>query len=208
MIGAVLFAATNVNLAMADTAGAAATQITVPGGTALAFQVSGDLSSGTANVGDTFGIRTLKDVVVDGFIVVAKGSEGLGEVMKVDHAGSNGHAGSLGLQLDWVYAVDGNKIKLTSEQKTAEGENHKGQASTVTIISTLFLWPGLFAHNFVKGSEVQLTPENTIQHPLTAFVDTSVYVMAQTKAVQSNFAPNAPSNFAPPATRSPAPNSQ
>jgi hypothetical protein len=189
---------TGTDQAKADTGSVPPTQVIVPGGTPLSFQVAGEISSGTANVGDTFGIRVLKDVVVDGFIVVAKGSEGLGEITKVDHAGSNGHAGSLGLQLDWVYAVDGNKIKLTSEQKTAEGENHKGQASTVTIISTLFLWPGLFAHNFVKGSEVQLTPENTVQHPLTAFVDASVYVVSQTKAVQSSFAPAAPSNFAPP----------
>ncbi len=172
------------------------TKVILPGGTSITFQVTDKVSSGTAAVGDTFGVRVTKDVVVDGWIVVAKGAGGLGEVLKVDHAGSHGHAGSLGIQLDWVFGVDGNKIKLTSERKTQEGENKAGVSSTMTIISWAFLGiPGLFVHNWVKGHEIELTPENTAEHPLSAFVDNSVYVTAQAKS-------DAGAGFAPPVPKS------
>jgi hypothetical protein len=180
---------------------------TLPGGTPITFQVSEKVSSGTANVGDTFGVKVLKDVVVDGWIVVAKGAGGLGEVIKVDRAGSHGHPGSLTLQLDYVYDVDGDKVKLTSEQNTQEGENKAGASSTATIISAAFLGlPGLFMHNFVKGHNLELTPENTTEHPLTAYVDTSVYIFAQTKAdAGSGLAPTAPTVPLLPATPASSP---
>lgn len=167
--------------------------VIVPGGTAIAFQVTDEVSSGTANVGDTFGLKVAKDVVIDGWVVVAKGAGGLGEVLKVDRAGAHGHAGSLGIQLDWVYGADGNKIKLSAEQKAREGENKAGVSSTMTIVSWAFLGlPGLFTHNFVKGHEVDITPQNTVEHPLAAFVDASVYVRPQVKANDAGFAPAVP----------------
>src|SRR5450755_1632805 len=133
------------------TAAPGETRVILPGGTPVTFQVTDTVSSGTAKVGDTFGIKVAKDVLVDDLVVVAKGAGGIGEVLKVDPAGSHGHAGSLGIQLDWVYGVDGNKVKLTSEQSTQEGENNAGVSSTMTIISWAFLGlPGLFMHNFIK----------------------------------------------------------
>jgi hypothetical protein len=153
-------------------------------------------------VGDTFGIKAATDIMIDGWIVVAKGGGGLAEVLKVDRAGSHGHPGSLALQLDWVYGVDGYKIKLTAQQKSEEGENKAGASTTATLLSYVFLGPiGLFAHNFVKGHDVELTPENTAQTPLTAFVDNSVYVTPQTRADNgAGFASPVPTNPAPPAS--------
>ncbi len=172
----------------------AGTKVIVPGGTPISFQVTDKISSGTASVGDNFGIRVAKDVVVDGWVVVTKGAGGIGEILKVDHAGSHGHAGSLGVQLDWVYGADGNKIRLTAQQQTQEGQNKAGVSSTMTIVSWAFLGlPGLFTHNLVRGHEVDITPENTVEHPLSAFVDGSVYVNAQTKSDEAaGFAPVVP----------------
>lgn len=154
-------------------------KIVVPGGTAITVVVTNPISSSTAKVGDTFAIEAQSDVAVGGWIAISKGAPGQGTITSVDHAGSHGHPGSLGIEMNWVYAVDGEKIRLTSQNVNEEGESKAGVSSTVTIISwaTLGLG-GLFAHNFVKGRDV--TVDNT--HPLKAYVDDSVYVVVNTRS--------------------------
>src|SRR5579862_1178233 len=137
-------------------AGASSGQkIVVPGGTPITVVVTNPISSSTAKVGDTFAVEAQSDVVVDGWIAIAKGAPGEGTITSVDHAGSHGHPGSLGIEMNWIYAADGEKIKLTSQNVSEEGESKAGVSNTVTIISwaTLGLG-GLFAHNFVKGKDV------------------------------------------------------
>ncbi len=189
------------------------TRIVLPGGTTIAIVVADKISSANANVGDTFAIRASEDVVVGGWVAIAKGAAGQGEILSVDRAGSHGHPGSLGVQMDWIYAVDGDKVKLTSQQKTEEGQGEGGKSSTITILSWAFLGlPGLFAHNFVKGHDI--TIDST--HPLTAYVDDSVYVVASTKsdaspgfaqsvAAGDGTASAAPTVYAPPVSASSTP---
>ena len=174
---------------------AGATRLVLPGGTAVAVEVVDKVSSSNANIGDTFAVRAADDVVINGWVVVARGAPGQGEVLSVDRAGSHGHPGSLGVQIDWIFAVDGNKIHLTSQRSTAEGQSKAGVSSTVTIVSWAFLGlPGLFAHNFVKGRDVELDSS----HPLQAFIDSSVYVVATAhgRCEAHGFAPTAPAQNA------------
>jgi len=193
-------------LASATTAPALSAQkLVVPGGTAISVLVVNPISSSTAKVGDTFAIESQSDVVVDGWIAIAKGAPGQGTIMSVDRAGSHGHPGSLGIEMNWIYAADGEKVRLTSQSVNEEGESKAGVSSTVTIISwaTLGL-AGLFAHNFVKGRDV--TVDNT--HPLKAYVDDSVYVVVKTRSASSDagFAKAAnPGPAAPVTHSSPAP---
>jgi hypothetical protein len=170
-----------------------APRIVLPGGTTISVVVADKISSSNANVGDTFAIRANEDVVVNGFVAIAKGAAGQGEILSVDRAGSHGHPGSLGVQMDWIYAVDGDKVKLTSQRKTEEGQGEGGKSSTITILSWAFLGlPGLFAHNFVKGHDI--TIDDT--HPLNAYIDDSVYVVSSTKS-------DAPAGFAQTAALAP-----
>jgi hypothetical protein len=160
--------------------------LVVPGGTVVMVALTDKISSGTAKVGDTFGLKAIKDVVIDDYVVVAKDAGGQGEVLAVEKAGSHGHAGSLGVQIDWIYAVSGEKVRLSSQRKTDEGENKAGVSSTMTILSWALLGPlGLFAHNWVKGHDFELDGA----HPLQAFVDTTVHVTSARQAdTDSGFA--------------------
>ena len=122
------------------------------------------------------------DVVVNGWIVIAKGAPGQGEVISVDRAASHGHAGNLGLKFDYIYGVDGKKIRLTATNKTQEGDQRGGASSTATVTSTLLLGPvGLFAHNWVKGRDVTIDSSRT----LDAFVDSTVHIAATTRGLDS-----------------------
>jgi hypothetical protein len=176
-------------------------RIVLPGGTAISIVVADKISSANANVGDTFAIRASADVVVNGWVAVAKGAAGQGEILTVDRAGSHGHPGSLGVQMDWIYAVDGHKIKLTNQQKTEAGQGEGGKSSTITLLSWVVLgWPGLFAHNFVKGRDITIDSA----HPFKVYVDDSVYVVASAKSdAPAGYAQSAPpSDAAAPAASS------
>lgn len=52
----------------------------LPGGTTLMVALTDKISSGTAKVGDTFSIRAVSDVVLDGYVVIAKDAGGQGEI--------------------------------------------------------------------------------------------------------------------------------
>ncbi len=170
-------------------------RVTLPGGTSVAYHVVGDLSSANARVGDTFPIRAAHNVVVDGWIVIPRGATGQGDVVSVDRAGPHGHAGSLKLQMDWIYGADGNKIRLTDQDRTEHGKSEKGKASTITVVSAVFLGiPGLFAHNFVRGKDVTIDDA----HIYHAFVNQSVYVAVTRRgSAARGFAPAAAATSAP-----------
>jgi hypothetical protein len=158
---------------------AGARDITLPGGTALTVALTDKISSGTAKIGDTFGIKVSNDVSIDDYVVIAKDAGGQGEILAVEKAGSHGHAGSLGVRIAWVYAVSGEKVRLSSQRKTDEGENKSGVSSTMTILSWALLGPlGLFAHNWVKGHEMEIDGTR----PLQAFVDDTVHVVSSKRS--------------------------
>ena len=169
--------------ALAMPATGAQSTITIPGGTSLKVALGDKISSANANVGDTFAVKAAGDVVVDGWVVISKGAGGQGEVVSVDRAGSHGHPGSLGVQMDWIFAADGEKLHLTSQRKTQEGESKAGVSSTMTIVSWAFLGlPGLFAHNWVHGRDIELDGS----HPLDAYTADTVHVVASAKSTAND----------------------
>lgn len=155
---------------------AAAASVVIPGGTPLEIHLTDEMTSSSAKPGDRFSFTVANDVRdPEGWLVIPSGAQGIGEVADVQGAGSNGHSGKLGLQFDYVYAVDGEKVKVSSTGKTEEGEQKKGAASTATIASYALLGPvGLFAHNWIKGRDATI-PATKI---FTIFVDDTVHVEA------------------------------
>lgn len=159
--------------------------VVVPTGTRVPVSTTDKISSATAQVGDIITIAATEDVIANGYIVVARGAGGQAEIATVERAHGNGGSGKLGIKMDWITAVDGEKIVLTSTLKTASEEDRGGGSSTATILSYALLGPlGLFFHNFSHGKDVILDPSKV----LTAFVDTTVHIAATTPAQQTGFA--------------------
>jgi|ERR1700676_1811293 len=158
----------------------------VPTGLPISITLDAPLSSSSAQVGDKFAFVALKDVVSNGYVVVQKGAQGEGQIALAERAGGNGHPGKLGLQFNWIAAVDGSKIQLTDTQRTDEGEAKKGASSTATIATYVLLGPlGLFAHNFVRGRDVTLNEQSKI----SAYVDHTVNISSHiSETVQPGFA--------------------
>jgi len=155
------------------------TIVLVPGGTSVPVHVVGEVSSGKLHDGDTFQIQAADNVVINGLIVVRKGAEGQGTIAAVDHAGGNGHSGTLELNFDWLYAVDGGKIKLSPAKQQQAEADRKGASSTATIVGIATLGiGGLFGHNLAHGREVTIDERKV----LTAFVADNVHVEASERA--------------------------
>jgi hypothetical protein len=151
------------------------TLVTVPGGTPITIHLTSEMSSSSAHQGDKFSFSVLEDVRTRGWVAIPAGSRGVGEVTAVEIAGGNGHSGKLNLRFDYVYAIDGEKVRVTQTANATEGEQKKGAASTATIATYALLGPvGLFAHNWVKGREASISPKTSF----SVFVDKTVHVEA------------------------------
>lgn len=145
----------------------------LPGGTQVPIHVVGSISSSSAKPGDSFTFAASQNVVVDRRIVIRRGVQGRGEVLSANKAGGSGHSGSIGLKFNWIYAVDGGKIRLSDTAQSKAEEDRKGASSTATIIGVAtFGIGGLFGHNFARGKDLTIDETKT----LSAFVAHNVHV--------------------------------
>jgi hypothetical protein len=148
----------------------------LPGGTTVTVSLKEPLSSSTAQVGDQLAIVVKKPVIINGYLFIDRGANGHATVTSAQHSGGNGSGGQLAMTIDWVYAVDGGKIRLSRTNHSSENADTKGASSTATIATYLLLGPlGLFAHNFVRGKDVTIPTD----HRFTAFVDHDVRLVAE-----------------------------
>ena len=114
-------------------------RVVVPSGTRVPVSTTESISSANAQQGDLVAVVATEDVSANGYVVIAKGAGGQAEIATVERAHGNGGSGKLGLKMDWINAVDGEKIQLTTQQKTASEEDRGGGSSTATILSTVLL---------------------------------------------------------------------
>lgn len=146
------------------------------GGTTVTVSLVEPVSSATADVDDQVAIVVRKPVVIKGYLFIAAGANGHATVTSAEHSAGNGSGGKLAISIDWVYAVDGGKIKLSQTNHASETGDTKGASSTATIATYLLLGPlGLFAHNFVHGKDVSISPKQNF----VVFVDHDVHLPAQ-----------------------------
>ena len=147
--------------------------VTVPAGMQIPVRVLGALSSGSAKSGDVFPIQAAQDVVVHGMVIISAGAEGQGTIQTVDNAGGNGHSGTLALNFDYIFAVDGGKIRLANTPQRSAEEDRKGASSTATLVGiATFGIGGLFGHNLAHGKDVVIDGSKV----LSAFVGRTVHV--------------------------------
>ena len=103
------------SMLLASTAASAAAAFThhVPYGTPVQLRVDANLSSRDLHGGDLVPMRVLYNVVVDGYVVIARGAPAVAEVESSDGAQSGGMTGELMLKAVWARAVDHSRIGIT-----------------------------------------------------------------------------------------------
>ena len=107
--------------------------ILVPAGAEVMVLTKTDLSSNTVFVGERLAFEVARDVIVNGRVVIAKGAPVEAVVTLAKPRKSFGRGGKLGISVETVTAVDGQKIKLQATLKE-QGEGRKGEVAFLTIL--------------------------------------------------------------------------
>ena len=100
-------------------------------GDPVEIELTETLSSKTAQPDQMFGIKLVRDVVVDGHVVIPTGAVGLGEVIDVGHAGFSGRPGKLILAARYL-KVGGQRVPLRSFRLSGAGHD---DSKTIGLLS-------------------------------------------------------------------------
>lgn len=145
-------------LALSGVASAAQT-VTLYADTEVPLETTAPLSSKTSVKGDLIAMRTSRDVLVDGRVIIAKGTPAAAQVSDARAKGALGMSGKLLVQP--LYLTIGNTT-VRLDGNTA----NKGTVSAGAVIGMAFLTPGF------SGRSATI-PAGT---PVTAFVSHSTVV--------------------------------
>ncbi|MGH7662111.1 MAG: hypothetical protein ACRENA_14495 [Vulcanimicrobiaceae bacterium] len=159
-----------------------ATRVTIPDSTDVAVQLDTPLTSAESNLDDVVNVHVVGAVNVSGYVVIANNAKGRGHVIKLVRAGGHGHAGSIVVVIDYVYAVDGLKVKLKSTPFLARGDQTRGDANVVGFFTF-----GI-GSNAVRGGDATLDTSRM----LVTSVDGTVHIASSQPAE----GPNANAQFA------------
>src|SRR5262245_19121216 len=107
--------------------------IIVPSGAEVMILTRTDLYSHTLIVGERLTFEVARDVIIDGRTVIAKGAPVEAVVTVAIPRKSFGRGGKLGISVETVTAVDGQKIKLRTALNE-KGESRIGGVAILTIL--------------------------------------------------------------------------
>lgn len=145
----------------------------VKGGTAVDVSLAQDVSSRDVSQGTTVPVVVVRNVDLDGMVVIPKGAAGQASLTKVEGAGGNGSGGKIEFVVNWVYSEDGGKVELSDNANASENADRKGEASTYAIAGYLtFGLLGLFSHNMAHGKDAVISKDKVFH----VFVDHDVHI--------------------------------
>lgn len=122
-------------------------EIVLAAGTPLNVVTAEDISSRDARPNDPVHFAVAEDLVINGQVVVRKGTPAIGSVINAEKGGYMGKSGKLAVQVESTKTVDGQPLKLRAA-KGGEGDDKTMSTIGLSIISPAFL--------FRKGSEAKI----------------------------------------------------
>jgi hypothetical protein len=138
-------------------------------GTPVHLVLSENLSSADAVTGQTVAFEVVDDVLVNGFLVIPRGSTAWATVTDAEHKRRMGRAGKLDLNIDKVRLADGEKAMLRAVKDT-RGGGHTGAMVGAMVATSLVVWPAAPLFLLMHGKDVTI-PKGT---NIAAFVQGDV----------------------------------
>ena len=137
--------------------------IRIPAGTTLQLEFAEPLSSRTSTVGQTFALRLVEPIVIDGQVIVEAGAAGGGEVIDAGRSGMGGRQGKLIVSGRYV-ELQGQRARIRGLQGVLAGEDNSREA-----VTTVMLVPYVgFMGAFIQGGEIEITEGTRAQARLAA----------------------------------------
>lgn len=141
-------------------------------GTPVMLDTTDEISSANAIAGQRIDLRVADNVVVDGHVVIAKGSTAVGEVSAVTDKGNWGQRGRLRIRL--LYARVGDRLVRITGDLGKQG--HNGTAGTIAAVAAI----GVAGGFLVTGTSAVVPPGTG----LNAYIDEDVPLVFGTPAVR------------------------
>jgi hypothetical protein len=145
----------------------AGNEIVVPDGTQFNVETIDEISSKSAVEGDPVSFRVKEDVVINGKVVIAKGSIAKGVISSAQKNGRMGKAGKLSIRVETVAAVDGQKVHL----RATKGREGNDKTGTTVALVVLFGPLGFLK----KGKDAKIKPGTEIN----VFTDEQIKIVTQ-----------------------------
>jgi hypothetical protein len=108
-------------------------EVVIPDGTEFTVETIEEISSKTAAEGDPLTFRVKENVVINGAVVIAKGTFVKGIVSAAKKNGRMGKAGTLSIRVESTIAVDGQKVRLRAS-KGREGDDKTGTTVALVVL--------------------------------------------------------------------------
>jgi len=169
---------TNLLMATIFTASMAMAQVMIPDGTKVRVRLEQNLSSDTAELGQTVDFQVTQEVRVGDAVVVANGARATGSIVKVEPRRRLGRSGELDFSIERVQLVDGNWLNV---RYTPQKNHGKGNGATTGILTAgiaVVFWPAAPLGLLIKGHDATIIKGRTYE----VFSDDSVYVAAAVAA--------------------------
>lgn len=132
-------------------------EIILAEGTPISVLTAQEITSKEAKPNDPVNFTVNEDVVVNGQVIVRKGTPAVGSVINAEKGGYMGKSGKLAVQVESTTTVDGQPLKLRAA-KGREGNDKTNSTMVLSMISPFFL--------FKKGGEAKIT----VGMPVTVYV--------------------------------------
>ncbi len=163
-------------------------QIVLPEGTKLRVRLDQNISSATAEEGQTVEFSATDSVRVGDTVVIAEGARVTGVVTEAHEKRRLGRAGKLDFSIDRVRTVDNQWVPLRYSVTKKSGQSHAVRTGILTAGVAAVFWPAAPVMLLWKGQDVTINRGVTFD----VFTDTNHAIGAATAAAGISPGPVAP----------------
>jgi hypothetical protein len=164
---------TNLTIAMmALTAGTAMAQVMIPDGTKIRVRLEENLSSETAELGQTVDFCVTQEVRVGDAVVIANGARATGSIVLVEPKRRLGRAGKLDFTIERVQVVDGNWMNVRYTPMKNKGKGNGITTGVLTAGIAIVFVPAAPLGLLIKGKDATIIKGRTYE----VFADDGTYV--------------------------------
>jgi hypothetical protein len=130
--------------------------VKLPEGTAVLVETLYPVSSANFKVNNTIAFAVIRPVIVDGALVIPRGTIARAKIVRVKKAGNFGRGGALTFEMERIVAMDGTKIPVmltaAAEGGSRTGVLAVGAAATSALIFP-YTAPAALVWGFKKGDD-------------------------------------------------------
>lgn len=132
------------------------TQIAIPDGTKIRVRLDQQISSATADEGQTVELSVTEAIKIDDVVAIPEGARVSGTITEAMAKRRMGRAGKLDFSIDRVRAIDGEWIPLRYTLNKKAGESHAVRTGIITAGVAVVFWPAAPVMLLMHGKDITI----------------------------------------------------